>query len=279
MSVDANTYEEMTIHNANIGTAEVARQLGEYLLKNWGIYKLCLTVDGVRYGDDVDDKIQEGSELYEVCGKLAEAKEITLAMRSENGGGAGWRLESCFMRALTDDEVIRKNVVYHSTDYYDTDPGIDMYLYDENGLRQPDYTDSAECVRDIKRWYCYTPTLRIADAEQSENTELHDSIVETLTELCRKCFGLDEDEIEDKLEDDWEDFGEIILNGSLSFAGESIPEIIALLNRLFEHTRKSDTAEIEFETYSVPDGEDDYNFASVAIIYDGEAVRASYCRF
>ena len=46
MSVDANTYEEMTIHNVNAGTAEVARQLGEYLQKTWGIYKLTLTVDG-----------------------------------------------------------------------------------------------------------------------------------------------------------------------------------------------------------------------------------------
>ena len=279
MSVDANTYEEMTIHNVNDRTAEVARQLGEYLLKTWGICKLSLTVDGVQYGDDVDDKILEGSRLYEVCGKLAEAKEITLAMRSENGGGAGWRLESCFMRALTDDEVIRKNIVYRSTDYYDTDPGIDMYLYDDSGLRQPDYIDSAECVRDIKRWYCYTPTLRIADAEQSENAELHDSIMETLTELCRKCFGLDEDEIEDKLEDDWEDFGEIILNGSLSFANESIPEIVSSLTRLFEQVGQSDTAEIEFEMYAVPDGEDDYNFASVAISYDGEAIRTGFSRF
>ena len=279
MSVDANTYEEMTIHNVNAGTAEVARQLGEYLLKTWGIFKLSLKVDGVHYGDDVDGTIREGSELYEVCGKLAEAKEILLAMSSENGGGAGWRLESCFMRALTDDEAIRKNIVYRSTDYYDTDPEIEMYLYDENGLRQPDYTDSAECVRDIERWYCYTPTLRIADAEQSENTELHDSIMETLKELCRKCFGLDEDEIEDKLEDDWEDFGEIILNGSLSFANESIPEVVSSLTRLFEQVGQSDTAEIEFEMYAIPDGEDDYNFASVAIVYDDGAIHDRYCRF
>ena len=64
--------------------------------------------------------------------------------------------------------------------------------------------------------------------------------METLTELCMKCFGLEEDEIEDKLEDDWEDFGEIILNGSLSFASESIPEIVASFNRLFEQVGQSD---------------------------------------
>ena len=103
--------------------------------------------------------------------------------------------------------------------------------------------------------------------------------METLTELCRKCFGLDEDEIEDKLEDDWEDFGEIILNGSLSFANRSIPEIVSSLNQLFEQVGQSDTAEIEFEMNAVPDGEDDYNFASVAIAYDDGAAQDRYCRF
>lgn len=279
MSVVANTYEEMTIHNVDTGTAEVARQLGEYLLKTWGIYKLSLIVDGVHYGDNVEKTIQAGSGLNDVCAKLAEAKEIIFAMSSENGGGASWRLESCFMSALTDDEAIRRNIVYRSTDYYDTDSEVVMYLYDENGLHQPEYADSAECIRDIKRWYCYTPTLRIADAEQSENAEMHDTIMKALTELCKKCFGLDEDEIEDKLEDDWDDFGEIILNGSLSFASESIPEIVSSLNRLFEQVGQSDTVEIEFEMYAVPDGESDYSFASVAIAFAEGAVQARYCRF
>ena len=44
-----------------------------------------------------------------------------------------------------------------------------------------------------------------------------------------------------------ETFGEIILNRSLSFAGESIHEIVAVLNLLFEQARKSDTAEIELK--------------------------------
>ena len=58
----------------------------------------------------------------------------------------------------------------------------------------------------------------------------YDTIMNTLTELCKKCFGLDEDDIADKLEDDWEDFGEIIFNGSLSFASKSIPEIVSSLD-------------------------------------------------
>lgn len=279
MSISANTCEEMTIRNVNSKTAEVARQLGEYLLKTWGIYKMSLTVDGVHYGDSVDFTIKEGTDLHSVCRRLAEAHSIAFSMLSENGGGAGWRLASCFMKALTDDEDLRNNIVYRSTDYYDTDPGIDMYLYDKNGLREPQYTDDAGSVADISRWYCYTPTLRIADEGQSENGILHDSIIRILTEMCAKCFNLNEEEIEDKLEDDWEDYGEIILNGSLSFAGESIPEIVASFNRLFEQVRESDTAEIEFEMYAVPDGENDYDFASVALIYDGEEIKTRYYRF
>lgn len=279
MIADANTYEEMTIHNVNAGTAGVARRLGEYLLEAWGIRKLSLTVDGVHYGDGINGAIREGTGLHAVCGKLAGAKEIALAMRSENGGDAGWRFESSLMKALTDDAAIRRNVVYRSVDCYDTDPEIEMVLYGENGLSQPDYTDSAERVSDIKQWYCHAPTLYIADAPQSKNAELHDAIVRALTELCGDYFGLDAHEIDDKLEDDWEDLGEINLGGGLCFEGTNIPGIVASLDQLFKQVEKSDTAEIEFEMYAIPDGEADYPFASVSITYDGEAVRTGYCRF
>ena len=40
-----------------------------------------------------------------------------------------------------------------------------------------------------------------------------------------------------------------------------------------------ETAEFEFEIYAVPDGEGDYDFASVAIEATGTAVKDSYCRF
>ena len=40
-----------------------------------------------------------------------------------------------------------------------------------------------------------------------------------------------------------------------------------------------ETAEFELEIYAVPDGEGDYDFASVAIEATGTAVKDSYCRF
>lgn len=279
MIADANSYEEMTIHNVNAATAGVARRLGEYLLETWGIRKLSLTVDGVHYGDGVIGAIPEGGGLHAACGKLADAKEIALAMRSENDSEAGWRFESSLIKALTDESAIRKNVVFRSVDCYDTDPEIEMYLYGENGLCQPDYSDSAECVRDVKRWYCHAPTLYIADAAQSGNAQLHGAIIRALTELCGKYFGLDEAAIDDKLEDDWEDFGEINLGGGLSFEGKSIPGIVASLGQLFKQVGKSDAAEIDFEMCAIPGEEADYPFASVSITYEGGAVRTGYCRF
>ena len=88
MSITANTYEEMHIRVVDEKTAEVARLVGEYLLKTWGIVSLNLTVDGIQYGEDTEESIPEGTALHTVCEKLAEAHEVTLAMRSENGGGA-----------------------------------------------------------------------------------------------------------------------------------------------------------------------------------------------
>ena len=140
------------------------------------------------------------------------------------------------------------------------------------------YTAAAKNVSDIKEWYCYTPVLRIADEEQSENAGLHERIMSIVTKLCG-LFGLEEEEIEDRLDDDWEDYGEIILNGPVHFAGEDIPEIVEQANQLVALLNDSESAEIEFEIYALPDGEGDYDFASAAITLDGKVIVDSYCKF
>ena len=277
MSITANTCEEMHISIVDEKTAGVARLVGEYLLKTWGIVSLNLTVDGACYGEDVEERIPEGTALHTVCEKLAEAHEISLAMRSENGGGASWRMDAGFMRALTDDETVRNNVVYRSTDYYDTDPRIDLYLFDKQGLRRPGYEQPFDAVADIRQWFCNTPTLRIT-CDEAEDEDLHEEILSILTELCTEHFGLDEEETEELLEDEWED-GEISLFGSLAFAGESIPEIIGLLERLQSLVKESEIAEMELELCAVPDGEGDYDFTSVRLNIRDDAVCAGYCRF
>jgi hypothetical protein len=81
--------------------------------------------------------------------------------------------------------------------------------------------------------------------------------------------------MEDRLDDDWEDYGEIVLNGSIRFSTENIPEIVKLANQL----AALEIAEFEFEIYAVPDGEGDYDFASVAIEAYGNTVNDTYCRF
>ena len=278
MSIEANTYEELHICNVNEKTAQLCSAVSEYLLKTWGINFISLTVDGCTYESDEDETVEEGSDLYNACQSLATAKEISLKLRSCNGGGVNWRLESAFMKHFTDDAELKDNVTYRSTDYYDTDPGVEMYLYNENGLQQMQYTDSADCVADIKEWYCYTPTFRIADEEQQENTELHERIMAIVNKLCG-LFGLEEEDVEERLEDDWTSFGEIILNGSVRFATKDIPAIKELANQLAALLGGSDSAEFEFEIYAVPDGEGDYDFASVAIALDGTDITDQYCRF
>lgn len=274
MSIEVNTYEELHICNVNDKTAQLCCAVSDYLLKTWGINFISLTVDGCTYESTEDENVEEGSELYSACQSLADAKEISVRLRSCNGGGVNWRQESSFMKRLTDDPEIKANVTYRSTDYYDTDPGVAMYRYDENGLQSMKYTDPADSVADIKEWYCYTPTLRIADDEQMGNAELYNQLIAVVKNLC-ELFGLDEEDMEDRLDDDWEDYGEIVLNGSIRFSTENIPEIVKLANQL----ATLETAEFEFEIYAVPVGEGDYDFASVAIEADGNTVKDTYCRF
>ena len=272
MSVEVNSYEELHIYNVNEKTAAICDLVGEYLIANWGINFLQLTVDGKQY--ECDETIAEGSELYNVCKELTAAKEMQLALRACGAFSVGWRMDDSFMKQFTDDAEVKANVTYRCTEYYDTDPGVAMYRYDENGLQCMKYTDPAENVADIKEWYCYTPTLRIADDEQMGNTELHDQLIAIVKKLC-DLFGLDEEDMEDRLDDDWEDYGEIVLNGSIRFFTENIAEIVKLANQL----AALEIAEFEFEIYAVPDGEGDYDFASVAMEADGNTVKDTYCRF
>ena len=278
MSVESNTYEELTIRNVNEKTKILAASVSEYLLKTWGITDISLTVDGINYESSDDESIEEGSKLYEVCIGLPDAKEIFLRLRSTNNGGASWRLESGFMQYLNNDDAILSNVVYRSTDYYDTDSGIEMYLYNENGLQNVSYDKQSDCISDITEWYCYTPTLHILDEEQMDNTELHSRIFSVLTELCI-LFGIDEDDIEDWLEDDWEDCGEIILSGSIRFTTDRIPAIISLARQLADIIREYNISEFELGIYAVPDGENDYDFASFGIEYTGDDIQDLYCRY
>lgn len=278
MSIEANTYEELHICNVNEKTAQLCDAVREYLLKTWGICFISLTVDGCTYESNKNDTIKEGSDLYEACLKLASAKEVSLQLRSCNGGGVNWRLEHAFMKHFTDDAELKNNVTYRSTDYYDTDPGVEMYLYNENGLQEASYAGTVDCIADINEWFCYSPSLYVRDEEQKENAELHEQIMETIIKLCN-LFGFNEDDIEDLPDDTWEDCGEITLNGSVRFATKDIPAIKELGNQLVTLLGDSDSAEIEFEINAVPDGENDYNFASVSIMFNGTAVIDEYCRF
>ena len=92
-------------------------------------------------------------------------------------------------------------------------------------------------------------------------------------------FGLEEEDVEERLDDDWTSYGEIILNGSVRFATKNIPAIKELANQLAALLGGSDSAEFELEIYAVPDGEGDYDFASVAITLDGADIADQYCRF
>lgn len=278
MSIDANTYEELNINNVNKKTADLAAQVSKYLIETWGIINLRLTIDGVTY-NSTDERIEEGSELYSVCQKLADAKEISLSLRSNNCGGAYWRIESSFMSALTDDEELKDNVTYKSTDYYDTESYVDVHLYNKNGLTQPEYDKTADDVKDIEKWYSYTAVINLIAEDEAENEEFHNEVIEILTNLCTEYFGIDEDETEDKIDDMWEDYGEINFLGGITFFNSDIPAIKDELDRLVELVTVSDGAEISIEIGAVPDGENDYNFASVAFLIENGEVKTEYCRF
>ena len=278
MSIEAFTCEEIRINNTNEKTARLVEEIGIYLIKNYGIVSLELTVDKSAYKLENSDSIEENSEIYDICKRLSDAKEISIFQRSVNGSGVAYRLESSFMKYLTDDEELRQNVIYRSTDYYDTDDYVDMYLYNENGLQKPEYNGDAEVVRDIEKWFCYTPTVHIFAESHEEKTELYEKAIALFGQIA-ETLGFTKEELESHIEDDWAEYGELSWYNSTAFATESIKALTDIGNQLKKLCDAYDDIDFAFEFSAVPDSENDYDFASVNIsCVDGEIVDR-YCRF
>ena len=68
MSVEVNCYEELIIKNVNEKTAAICDLVGEYLIANWGINFLKLTVDGKQY--ESHEGIAEGSQRFSLLCEL-----------------------------------------------------------------------------------------------------------------------------------------------------------------------------------------------------------------
>lgn len=278
MSIEAFTCEEIRIINSNEKTAKLAEEVGNYLIKNYGIVSFELTVDKSTYKLENADCIEENTELYDVCKNLAAAKEISVFLRSVNGMGAAYRLESSFMKYLTDDEELRQNVTYQSTDYYDCDDYVDMYIYNKNGLQKPEYNNAADSVADIREWFCFTPTIHIFAENHAEKTELYEKAMAHFRQM-RDVLGFTEDELEDHFEDSWADYGELSWFNSTSFSSEAVKGLKDIGSQLMSLCSNYDDIDFVFEISAVPDGENYYDFASVRICCEDGEVVDKYCRF
>lgn len=270
MSIEANTFERITIVNANEKTKAVAEAFGEYLLKTWGILSLEMKVDGKEYRSDVDT-VAEDEELAAVCARLGEAKSVTASVRSENEGGLNWRRGSCFLSLLTDEKDVKGYVTYKSTDYYDTDETVDLYCFGENGEEKPEYDQTADAIADIREWFCYTPTIRF-ECDDSFEDAVRDAVNAALFRLPVGSGGIDADAIE-------EDDCEICLEGSVRFGTENIPMIAAYLQQAVDALQNVPDASAEIFVNALPDGPDDYDFAAVRIRLEDKRVKVEYCRF
>lgn len=272
------TYQEVTLNNANEKTIVFAKQLGDSLLRTEGIIVLKLTADEEHF-DCQEDQIPENSLLSSLCKKLDQYKRITLSLRTINEQYFLDRINASPLKMLSAEPGLRAFVRYRSTDYYNDDESVDLCVFDEDGLRFPheEYCDSPELVSDITMWYCNTPDLYVSAGDQGENKDLHTRIAGLLKQfLSDCCVGEDVDE---RLTDDWGDCGELMVEGNIWFKNESIPMMQMLLNKILEELRPYEDTELRVNIQAIPDGEGDYDFAAVRIIYKEESLSIGYCRF
>lgn len=273
MSIEATTYEELKINNVNKKTAQLTSEVGRYLKKTWGVNFIELTVDGCVYSECDIDEIKNNPELYDVCINLTKYADINLKLSSINAGGAAWRLESSFMQYLTNDKDLTDNVVYRSIDYYDQDCDMEMYLFDSNGLTKPVYNRTAADVADITKWFFYNFEIRV-ESEDTENETIHEYVLNAFENLA----GLAESDFVDTA-DDYADYGEMLMSGSLIFSAENIHTATEILNNLTQKMAEFENVELAIEAAGISDGENDYNFASVVITNSEDKVITEFARF
>ena len=180
---------------------------------------------------------------------------------------------------LTDDESLTKNISYKSIDYYDTDSFVDACVFDENGLKcASKFDDAFETVADIKEWYSYSPEIHITSEGMNDNTQLHEAVLKNLTEILTSVCEYDEDELDFRLEDDWEDSGDMLIAGSLCFPSSKIKELKSCCENIAREVNKYDSAKLELSINAVPNGEDDYDFAVLSIELKDGSVQVSALR-
>lgn len=273
--MEVYSYQELKLNNCTDKTRAFAQSLGKYLKQIDDVVMLRAEIDGQSYLCE-EDSINEESELYSACSKLAACKEIAVRLRTRFGPDLSERLDGCFSALREDD--LRGFLSYRSTDYYDDDETVELCLYDEEGLQFPACTsESTDCISDISLWYCNTPELWIDAGDESENEELHEKLSSLLKAFMTDCCV--EEDVEERLTDDWEDGGELGLEGNIWFRTESIPKMKDLLENMMECVAPYDTVELRLHIQSISDGEGDYDFASVAFTAKQGHVQVSCCRF
>ena len=265
MSIEANTCEKIIVRNGSEKTAEFVKGVEDYLLKTWGILSLRITADEREYETD-EESISEDSALFPVINALHSAGSIEIDMRSENSGGLAWRRESCFLAMLDDDDDMKNDIVYKSIDCYDQDQAVDLCSFGKAGLRCPEdrYEETLEKIRDIEEWHCYTPVFSVSAEDPAGAEPLYISVLENLRLILSLC-GVNGEETEDMIEDNWSEDGEILLNGSLRFRASDVDKIMKCLSDICRTAGETRQADCEIEINAVPDGPDDYDFAVLSM--------------
>lgn len=263
MSIEANTSESMTLHNVNAETAELAEKYAQYLLKTWGIDSLEITADGESYTCE-EESFDEDIELAALVRSLPDRADFSVRLLSTNGGGLTWRRELFLEWMSENEDALKENVFYKSMDYYDVDPKIDLCLFDKNGLSYPEPQQAEDLTQAeaVSEWFAYSPEIRI-ETDDPDDEELHDEVMNALSELMQDVFDADEDDITDE----WED-GEISFDGSLSVAGTDIGAMIEGFRRIGNILSEQESAKMHLDIGFTSENDESRPFAVLHVADD-----------
>jgi len=303
MSWEINTCELHRIKNVNNETKQEVERLIGYIqqfnkmmnMESINLHTLRLSVDGKEIvindvsewepgttwitkggsfaGIKQEDHTQwsETDDFTKMLESAVDAKEIELEMiynaivlHGEAVYGCSYW---CTEKPIPDGML--GNVERKMLEYYDQDDSVWLYVLDEKGAREPDYTEGFENYNDVTSWFSYNFGMELnAEDSWEEDPEKMQALMNMANEFAEKY---------DMCEEPDEPYEEAFeMSGSLKISPEQMSGLQKDFQRFADFSRTTESEMILTATFTSDEG---YPFAAVEYLFDDGEIKVRSYRY
>ena len=303
MSWEINTCEWHKIRNVNDETKQETERLVKYIqqfnkmtnMENMNLHSLRFSADGkeiiikdisewepgttwvTREGAFVGIKQaehkqwEETDDFIKMLESASDAKEIELEMIYSAIVLHGEAVYGCSYWCTDKpiSEGLLGNVDRKMLEYYDQDDSVWLYVLDENGVREPDYTEGFANYSDVTVWFSYNFGMEL-NAEESweDDPEKMDALMSMANEFAEKYDMCNEPD--EPYEEAFE------MSGSLKLSPDQMNELQKDFQRFADFAKNTDSEMLLTATFTSDEG---YPFAAVEYCLEDEIIQVKSYKY